>query len=231
MERRGSLLTGVLAFAAMIVTVMQTQAVPILGVAGYGFGASILRASVEYLLPATLSSMLAAPAGGILVGRLGGRRVLALSGAIGAAGFGWLALAHDATGSVIAASVVIGVAISFAYAAMPALIAANVPHHQSGIANGINSISRTVGSSLASAIITTLLTAKLLPHLPLPQDSQFIIAFWVGAAACAATVLAALLGLRPEGRDAAVGNPGGHGAGNDGSAVSFDRRDLPTRVG
>ncbi len=166
--------------------------------AGYGFGASILRASVEYLLPATLSSMLAAPIGGILVGRLGGRLTLALSGAIGTAGFGWLALSHDATASVIAASVVIGIAISFAYAAMPALIAAGVPHHQSGIANGINSISRTVGSSLASAIITTLLTAKLLPHLPLPQESQFTIAFWVGAAACAATILAALAGLRPE---------------------------------
>lgn len=174
-------------------------------VAGYGFGASILRASVEYLLPATLSSMLAAPIGGILVGRLGGRSVLALSGVVGTVGFGWLALAHDTTASVIAASVVIGIAISFAYAAMPALIAAGVPHHQSGIANGINSISRTVGSSLASAIITTLLTAKLLPQLPLPQESQFTIAFWVGAAACVATVLAALLGLRPEVRH---GGPG-----------------------
>ncbi|WP_245553097.1 MFS transporter [Nocardia veterana] len=174
-------------------------------VAGYGFGASILRASVEYLLPATLSSMLAAPIGGILVGRLGGRSVLALSGVVGMVGFGWLALAHDTTASVIAASVVIGIAISFAYAAMPALIAAGVPHHQSGIANGINSISRTVGSSLASAIITTLLTAKLLPQLPLPQESQFTIAFWVGAAACVATVLAALLGLRPEVRH---GGPG-----------------------
>lgn len=177
-------------------------------VAGYGFGASILRASVEYLLPATLSSMLAAPIGGILVGRLGGRSVLALSGVVGTVGFGWLALAHDTTASVIAASVVIGIAISFAYAAMPALIAAGVPHHQSGIANGINSISRTVGSSLASAIITTLLTAKLLPQLPLPQESQFTIAFWVGSAACVATVLAALLGLRPEVRHGGPGTAG-----------------------
>lgn len=200
-------------------------------VAGYGFGASILRASVEYLLPATLSSMLAAPAGGILVGRLGGRRVLALSGAIGAAGFGGLALAHDATGSVIAASVVIGVAISFAYAAMPALIAASVPHHQSGIANGINSISRTVGSSLASAIITTLLTAKLLPHLPLPQESQFTVAFWVGAAACAATVLAALFGLRPEGREAGADEVELGANETAGGTASFERHELPSRVG
>ncbi|WP_228786882.1 MFS transporter [Nocardia terpenica] len=164
---------------------------------GYGFSASILRASVEYLLPATISSMVAAPIGGILVGRLGGRWVLALAGAVGTVGFGWLALEHDATGAVIASGAVVGVAISLAYAAMPALIAASVPHHQSGIANGINSISRTVGSSLGSAIITTLLTAKVIPRLPvsLPEEGQFAVAFWVGAAACAATILAALVGL------------------------------------
>ncbi|MFF0492814.1 MFS transporter [Nocardia sp. NPDC004068] len=165
---------------------------------GYGFEASILRASVEYLLPTALASMAAAPLGGILVGRIGGRLVLALAGLVGVAGFAWLALAHDDTGSVIWAGVVVGVAISLAYAAMPALIAAAVPHHQSGIANGINSISRTVGSSLGSAIITTLLTAKLLPRLPLPQEGQFTVAFWVGAGACAATLLAALFGLRRE---------------------------------
>jgi len=171
-------------------------------IAGYGFTASILRASVEYLLPSTLASMVAAPVGGLLVGLIGGRWVLALSGMVGTVGFAWMALAHDATGSVIASSVVIGISISLAYAAMPALIAASVPHHQSGVANGINSISRTVGSSLGSAIITTLLTAKLLPHLPLPQEGQFAVAFWVGAGACAATIVAALLGLRPETRTA-----------------------------
>ncbi|WP_280267907.1 MFS transporter [Nocardia wallacei] len=171
--------------------------------AGYGFEASILRASVEYLLPTALASMAAAPIGGMLVGRVGGREVLALAGAVGLAGFAWLALAHDSTASVIGGGVIVGAAISLAYAAMPALIAGAVPHHQSGIANGINSISRTVGSSLGSAIITTLLTAKLLPHLPLPQESQFAVAFWVGAGACAATILAAMVGLRPENRSAA----------------------------
>ncbi len=174
---------------------------------GYGFEASILRASVEYLLPTALASMVAAPVGGILVGRLGGRPVLVLAGLVGVAGFAWLALAHSAAASVIGGGVIVGVAISLAYAAMPALIAGAVPQHQSGIANGINSISRTVGSSLGSAVITTLLTAKLLPHLPLPAEGQFSIAFWVGAGACAATVLAALAGLRPEPRGATTDQP------------------------
>ncbi len=174
---------------------------------GYGFGASVLRSSVEFMLPGTISAMVAAPLGGILVGRLGGRATLISGGLIGVVGFAWLALGHSAAWSVITAGVVVGVAISFGYAAMPALIAAGVPHHQSGIANGINSISRTVGSSLASAVVTTLLTSNPIPHLPrglaLPAESQYTTAFWLGAAAFALSVAVAVAGLRSA-RTAAV---------------------------
>jgi MFS family permease len=168
--------------------------------AGYGFGASVLRASVEFMLPGTIAAMVAAPVGGILVGRFGGRITLVIGGVVGAAGFAWLALAHGATWSIIAAGVVVGVAISFGYAAMPALIAAGVPPHQSGIANGINSISRTVGSSLASAVITTLLTSNLIPNLPgglaLPREGQYTTGFWLGAGAFALSIAVVLTGLR-----------------------------------
>jgi MFS family permease len=169
---------------------------------GYGFNASILRASCEFLLPSAVASALAAPVGGILVGRLGGRATLVVSGLVGTAGFGWLAFAHASAWSVIAAGIVAGVAISFGYAAMPALIAAGVPYHQSGIANGINSISRTVGSSVASAIFITLLASNPIRHLPagvpsLPAEGGFTLAFVLGGAAFALTVVVVLAGLRP----------------------------------
>jgi MFS family permease len=167
----------------------------------YGFGASVLRASVEFLLPGTLASMLAAPIGGILVGRIGGRKTLGLAAVVGFTGYVWLIVTHSAAFSVIGAGMLIGISVSFAYGAMPALIAAGVPHHQSGIANGINSISRTVGSSLASAIFTTLLASKTIPNLPagippLPAESQFTIAFVLGAGACLLTLAVVAFGLR-----------------------------------
>ncbi|MFJ9648447.1 MFS transporter [Streptomyces sp. NPDC004244] len=178
---------------------------------GYGFGASILRASVQFLLPGAIVSLLASPVGGQLVRHRGPRAALALAAALGALGFGWLALDHGHTASVIGAGVVVGAAVSFGYAAMPAVIMASVPHHQSGIANGINSISRSTGSAIGSAVVTTILASKTIEHLPagvpaLPAESGFTTTFWIGAAAFALVAVIARVGLR--GRPGPAGTAG-----------------------
>ncbi|MEU0935951.1 MFS transporter [Embleya sp. NPDC005971] len=170
-------------------------------VAGYGFTASVLRASVEYLLPGALISLLAAPLGGLLVGRIGARTTLAIGSTVGIAGFAWLAFGHGTSASVILAGMLTGIAISFGYAAMPALIVANVPHHQTGIANGINSISRSVGSSIASAVITTLLASESVRGLPagvppIPAESRFTLSFVIAGVMLVLVVGVALLGLK-----------------------------------
>ncbi|MEU6933571.1 MFS transporter [Streptomyces sp. NPDC046385] len=168
---------------------------------GYGFDASILRASVQFLLPGAIVSLLASPVGGQLVRHRGPRTALILAAALGAVGFGWLALDHGHTLSVIGAGVIVGAAVSFGYAAMPAVIMASVPHHQSGIANGINSISRSTGSAIGSAVVTTILASKTVEHLPagvppLPAESGFTLTFWIGATAFALVAVIARFGLR-----------------------------------
>ncbi|MFC9704891.1 MFS transporter [Streptomyces sp. NPDC056943] len=180
---------------------------------GYGFDASILRASVQFLLPGAIVSLLASPIGGQLVRHRGPRTALTLAAALGAVGFGWLALDHGHTASVIGAGVVVGAAVSFGYAAMPAVIMASVPHHQSGIANGINSISRSTGSAIGSAVVTTILASQTIEHLPagapaLPAESGFTLTFWLGAAAFALVAVIGRLGLRArqEPRTAPVAN-------------------------
>ncbi|NGO69959.1 MFS transporter [Streptomyces boncukensis] len=170
-------------------------------VAGYGFDASILRASVQYLLPSALVSLLAAPVGGQLVRRHGPRPVLAAASLLGSAGFAWIAAEHAHSVSVIGGGMLVGAAISLGYAAMPAIIMASVPHHQSGIANGLNSISRSAGSAIGTAVITTVLTSKTVPHLPpgapaLPAQSQFTLSFTIAGCALALVLLLAWLGLR-----------------------------------
>ncbi|EME99532.1 MFS transporter [Streptomyces mobaraensis NBRC 13819 = DSM 40847] len=168
---------------------------------GYGFDASILRASVEFLLPGTLVSLLAAPVGGKLVRQHGPRPVLYLASLAGALGFAWLVVDHDHAFSVIAGGMLVGAGISFGYAAMPAVIVGSVPPHQTGIANGINSISRSTGSAIGSAMVTTVLASKSVEHLPpglpkLPAESQFTLTFVIAAAAFALVSLVAALGLR-----------------------------------
>ncbi|MFD9048525.1 MFS transporter [Streptomyces zaomyceticus] len=177
---------------------------------GYGFDASILRASVQFLLPGAIVSLLASPIGGQLVRHRGPRTALALAAGLGAVGFAWLGLDHGHTASVIGAGIVVGAAVSFGYAAMPAVIMASVPHHQSGIANGINSISRSTGSAIGSAVVTTILASQTLEHLPagvppLPAESGFTLTFWIGATAFA--LVAAIAGLGLRGRPASRTTP------------------------
>ncbi|WP_084557817.1 MFS transporter [Couchioplanes caeruleus] len=187
--------------------------------AGYGFGASVLRASVQYLLPATIVSLFAAQFAGALVRRIGTRSTLALGAAAGAGGFASLTVAHDTPASVIGAGMAIGAGISLGYAAMPALIMASVPLHQSGIANGINSISRTAGSSIGSAVVTSLLAANTIANLPagvpaLPAERQFTISFAIAGVAFGLVGVICLVGLRTAPAPQA-GEVAGDGAGAD----------------
>ncbi|MFD6969532.1 MFS transporter [Streptomyces sp. NPDC059979] len=189
---------------------------------GFGFDASILRASVQFLLPGAIVSLLASPVGGQIVRHRGPRVALGLAAALGAAGFAWLALDHQHSLSVIGAGLVVGAAVSFGYAAMPAVIMSSVPHHQSGIANGINSISRSTGSAIGSAVVTTILASRTIEHLPagvppLPAESGFTLTFGIGAVAFALVAVIGWIGLR-----------GGHGtvaAASGGPAA-----DEPTAV-
>ncbi|MGX6739229.1 MFS transporter [Streptomyces peucetius] len=168
--------------------------------AGYGFSASVLRTSVQYLLPGTVASLVAAHLGGMLVRRIGARVTLAAGAASGAAGFLWLAFAHGSALSIATAGVLTGIAVSFGFATLPSFIVDGVPSHQSGIANGINSIARSVGSSTGSAVITTLLASNSLSRLSagapaLPAERQYTLVFTLGAVAFALVGLVALTGL------------------------------------
>ena len=169
---------------------------------GYGFDASILRASVEFLLPGAIASLIAAPIAGRLIRVRGPRFVLGLTAICGAVPFAWLAYDHTHTASVIGAGIVIGTAVSLGYAAMPAIIMSSVPHRQSGIANGINSISRSTGSAMGSAVVTTILASMTIANLPegtptLPSESAFTVTFVTAAVAFALVGLVGWLGLRP----------------------------------
>ena len=64
--------------------------------AGYGFGASVLRASVVFLLPGAVAGFLVALLSGRFIDRYGARPVLVVATVAGIAGFLFIALAHSA---------------------------------------------------------------------------------------------------------------------------------------
>ncbi|PYC75856.1 MFS transporter [Streptomyces tateyamensis] len=155
--------------------------------AHYGFTATVLHAGVM-LLPSALGSMAAAPVGALLIARRGPRLPLVLGGLLGFVSMAYLAVRHSAEGDIYFASAIFGLGVGLAYAAMPAYINGAVPAEQSGIANGMNAVLRTVGGAIGTAVMGAILTGDTIKHLPipiqLPTEHAYQHAFWVAAVMC-----------------------------------------------
>ena len=145
---------------------------------GYGFAATVLTASIVFLLPGAIAGFLTALASGRYIDRFGARLVLVVGIAIGMAGFAMLAVAHSEPWQVIAAGVLVNVYISLAYGALPSLVVREVEPGETGVATSMNAIARTIGASTAAAIVAVLLSRAGNGH---PPESSYTIIFALGA--------------------------------------------------
>ena len=125
--------------------------------AGYGFGATVLQASVVYLLPGAVTGFLVALVSGRFIDRFGARPVLMIAAVAGIIGFLFIALVHDAPWQIIVASILANAYISLGYGALPALVVGEVDSGETGVATSMNAIARTVGSSAAAAVVALLM--------------------------------------------------------------------------
>ena len=148
-------------------------------VAGYGFSSSVLHASVVFLLPGALTGFVTATASGRFIDRFGARPVLVTGAVAGILGFTGLAVWHSAPWQVIVAGVATNAYISLAYGALPALIVSEAGPGETGVATGVNAIARTVGSSIAAAMVAVLLGRAA--DTGLPSETAFVVIFVAGA--------------------------------------------------
>ena len=173
---------------------------------GFGFGASVLRTSVVYMLPGTLLAIPLGPISGRFVVRFGARPVLLVASLLGVASLASLTLLHANSLEFILALVVGNAAIAVAYAAMPALLAQHVSLADTGVANSVNSIMRTVGGAIGSAIVITVLTSNTAGYatpagpIALPTEGAYETAFVLGGVSFAIAALLAAFGFGHHGR-------------------------------
>lgn len=153
---------------------------------GYGFSASVLDASVEFLLPGALAAAVTALVSGRFIERFGARNVVIAGGVAGAAGFSMLLEWHSAPWQVIIAGLLTNAYISLAYGALPVLIVEQVGGDETAVATSLNAIVRKVGASIASAAVGVLLVPGLDGH---PAEAGFKAIFALGAATAIGTVL------------------------------------------
>jgi MFS family permease len=118
---------------------------------GYGFGSSLLMGGLV-LLPSGLAMLLLAPVAARLIARRGAPPTLALGAIVIAAGWFGRIVFTDQLWQVFVFTTIVGMGTGIGYAAIPSIINTFTPASQIASANGLNTLFRSLGSSLASAI-------------------------------------------------------------------------------
>jgi EmrB/QacA subfamily drug resistance transporter len=128
--------------------------------AGYGFGSSVTQAGL-FLLPTTLAILVVGSQTGRLEKRFGSKPPLLAGGMLALASFVLLAAAHSARWEIYVAGALLGSGIGLAFAAMANLIIENVGPEQTGVATGMNTVTRTVGGGFGGAAVASLLASTV----------------------------------------------------------------------
>ena len=151
---------------------------------GYGFGASVTSAGL-FMLPTTLAMLVVGSQTGRLEKRFGSKPPLLAGGVASLASFLVLALAHGAKWEIYVAMLLLGAGIGLAFAAMANLIIENVGPGETGVATGMNTVTRTIGGAFGGAATASLLAATIGPGGSYPTAHGYTVAF----ASCAGALL------------------------------------------
>jgi MFS family permease len=158
---------------------------------GFGFDASTLVAGL-CLVPFSAFSLAASRFVGPLTRRLGTPAVLAGGSLAIAAAGAFFALVHDALWQAFAAMGLLGVGFGFTFAAIPGLIARSVPAREVGSAMGFYQVIRSIGFSVGSAFVASVLAAHEVAGAAFPDESAYVVSLWIGAAVSVAALVVAV---------------------------------------
>ncbi|MFF0517246.1 MFS transporter [Actinomadura nitritigenes] len=163
---------------------------------GYGLGGSVLDVGL-YMLPSTVTMLVASAMSGNIARRIGPAYTLALGSVFAGLSYTWLAVSNSHGYDMLAFSAIQGIGFGVAYAALGTLAVQHVPMDQSGIASGINSLVRTTGGSVAGAVTASILAGKVIAGTEVPTLGAYELCFWIVAAgAVLAAAVAVVHGVR-----------------------------------
>ncbi|HLL35691.1 MAG TPA: MFS transporter [Streptomyces sp.] len=186
-----------------VVSLVLPQLLQLPSETGYGLGRSMVVAGL-CVAPLGLTMMFTAPVYARLSARYGPKVTLITGLLVIAVGYGGGLGLMDAAWQTVVTSVVLGAGIGLAYSSLPALIVGAVPASETGAANGLNTLMRSIGTSVSSAVIGMVLanTANEVGGVEIPTMHGFRVSFLIATAAVALGLLLALFlpGQRPSGK-------------------------------
>ncbi|MFI6565298.1 MFS transporter [Streptomyces sp. NPDC050534] len=196
-----------LGFGMFAMSLVLPQLLQLPEATGYGLGKSLLTAGLV-MAPSGLVMMAVAPVSAALSKAKGPKASLMLGSLIVAAGYGLNIVLMSEVWQFVLVSCVIGSGIGFTYGAMPALIMGAVPPSQSGAANSLNTLMRSIGTSTASAVAGVILSQMTIDFggVALPSEDGFKTVLAVGGgAALLAFVVASFIPRHGTGAGAGAG--------------------------
>ncbi|MEW9264401.1 MFS transporter [Kineococcus endophyticus] len=199
-----------LGFAMFAMSLVIPQLIQLPRQTGYGLGESMLVAGLA-MVPGGLVMMVTAPVSAKVTRRYGPKVSLVVAALVVAVGYGTgVFLTHEVWQLSIVTGI-IGAGVGFAYGSMPALIMSAVPVRETASANSFNTLVRSVGSSVASAVSGAVLasSATVVGGVAIPAENGFrtILLVAAGAAAVAAVIAALIPRAAAESPAAAAGAP------------------------
>ena len=176
-------------FGMMAQAIVVPQLLQLPAETGYGLGQTILEAGL-WMAPGGLMMMVFAPVSSRLIGSIGAKITLMIGATVLGSGYLVAFFLMDAPWQLLVASCIVSSGVGIGYAAMPTLILDSVPVREAASAVGLNSLMRSVGTTVAAAIMGTVLTSRTqsLGGFELPTLGAFQICFILGAAAAFAGV-------------------------------------------
>ena len=186
--RRPVLLTNIAAiaigFGMMAQAIVFPQLLQMPEETGYGLGQTILATGL-WMAPSGLGMLALAPVSSWLMRTFGAKYALALGGFVLGAGYLLSFFLMDAPWEILIATLVCAAGVGIGYAAMPTLIMDAVPMAEAGSAVGINALMRSLGTTVASAVMAAILTGQteLIGGFAIPTQDAFKLCFLVATIA------------------------------------------------
>ncbi|OON82538.1 MFS transporter [Streptomyces tsukubensis] len=202
-----ALLIGFAFYANSLVTAQMVQEPRS---TGYGLGASIVVSGL-CLLPGGLSMVALSPVSARVSGRYGPKVSLAIAAAVMVVGYLVRFFTSHSLWLIVAGATVVAAGTAMAYSALPALVMRAVPAGETGAANGLNTLMRSVGQAFCSAVVAAVLagvTFRVGGHTA-PTLHAYLLVFLIAAGVALAALVVTL--FLPGGSADAGGTVGGDG--------------------
>lgn len=230
--RRQVLLTNaasvVFGFSMFAMSLVIPQVIQLPELTGYGFGRTILIAGLV-MAPNGLVMMAMSPVSARISRAKGPKTTLMTGALLVALGYGLSVVFMSGILELMIASTIIGAGVGLAYGAMPALVMAAVPRSETAAANSLNTLMRSIGTSVASAVAGVVIASVTMSAggEVFPDRDAFTLILGLGAlAALTAFAIAAFLpgrGKTTEPVESVLRSGTRHGEPEEASTLAQDK--------